>query len=390
MAIKLRELYETTNKRDIKLVAGENGMENIVRWAHMIEGKEISTYLEGQELSFVTGIALGKHESLFELVKHTYLNHASGMVINIGPYIESIPQEVIDFCNEHDFPLFEIPWHIYMANFIKDFCYQITISDRTNVELSAAVKNAIFFPDQESLYKPQLEIHNFNSNWSYCIAVIEILDKETGKIIDDNNRAKLLKIIENMVTYTYKRTFVFELKGMFVLVFAEYSEEEIRNIIEEVKRKCVEFLKKERDMYFCIGEPTKTIECIAKSYNQATNILKLQKKRGSNDEVTAYNELGLYKLLFSMENKEAMKKYYNETLEPLVKYDKVNDTDYILVLDSYLKHNGSVKGVAAQLFYHRNTINYKLAKIQEILSCDLSQLNTRVVYTIALMLREII
>ena len=389
MAIKLSELYETTNKKDIKLIAGENGMDNVVRWAHMIEGIEISTFLEGQELSFVTGIALEKKEDLFELVKLTHYNHASGMVINIGPYIESISDEIIDFCNEHDFPLFEVPWHVYMANFIKSFCYQITISDRTNIELSSAVKNAIFFPDQVDLYIPQLEIHNFNSNWSYCIAVIEVLEGSTGKIIDEKKRSNLLKNIENIVTYAYERTFVFELEGRFIIAFAKYSEKEIKDIIAKVKKKCSELLNKKDDIYFCIGETTKNINCIAKSYRQAMDILKLQKRKEESNKISLYSELGLYKLLLSMEDKEVINEYYQETIEPLVKYDQLNGTDYILVLDTYLKYSGSVKEVAAQLFYHRNTINYKLAKIQEILSCDLSQLNTRLIYSIALMLREI-
>ncbi|WP_319371873.1 PucR family transcriptional regulator ligand-binding domain-containing protein [uncultured Ilyobacter sp.] len=390
MAIKLSALYETTNKKDIKLVAGKNGLDNVVRWAHMIEGIEISTFLEGQELSFVTGIALEKEEGLFELVKHTYYNHASGMVINIGPYIKSIPEEVLEFCNEHNFPLFEIPWHVYMANFIKSFCYQITISDRTNIELSAAIKNAIFLPEQENSYIPQLEMQNFNSEWPYCIALISILEKSTQKIVDEKRRSKFLKQIENMVTYSYERTFVLEIEGRFVLLFAQYSEKEIRDIIEKINKKFMELLKKEENIYLSIGENTQNIKCLEKSYRKAMNILKLQNRRGKNGEIGVYSNLGLYKLLLSLEDKEVIKEYYCETLGPLVKHDELNGTDYILVLDTYLKHSGSVKEVALQLFYHRNTINYKLAKIQEILSCDLSQLNTRVIYSVALMLRDIV
>jgi hypothetical protein len=390
MAIKLRELYETTNKTDIKLIAGKNGLNNVVRWAHMIEGIEISTFLEGQELSFVTGIALEKEEGLFELVKHTYYNKASGMVINIGPYIKSIPDEVLEFCNEHNFPLFQIPWNVYMSNFIKDFCYRITISDRLNLELSDAVKSAIFLPDKEELYMPQFEIHNFNSDWSYCITLIKILEKSTQKVINEKRRSKLLKHIENMVTYTYKNTFVLELESGFVLVFAQYSEEEIKNIMEKIKVKCEELLNKKEDIYFSIGENTKNIKCLSKSYRKAMNILKLQIKSGKVNEIGIYRQLGLYKILLSVEDKDVLKEYYRETIEPLVEHDNLNGTDYILVLDAYLNCSGSVKEVAAQMFYHRNTINYKLAKIQEILSCDLSDLNTRVIYSVALMLREVI
>jgi len=389
MAIKLSELYETTNRKDIKLVAGKNGMDNVVRWAHMIESKEISTFLEGQELSFVTGIALEKEEDLFELVKLTYYNHASGMVINIGPYIKSISEEIIQFCDEHDFPLFEVPWHVYMANFIKSFCYQITLSDRINIELSTAVKNAIFFENQDELYIQQLEIHNFSSNWPYCLVVVEILEENGEKITDNKKREKILKFIENIVTYTYERTFVFELEGRFVLVFANYSKEKIKSIVERVQKKCMESLNKKEKVYFCVGESSKNVKGISKSYRQAVDGLKLQKKMGNSNEISMYRDLGLYKLLLSMEDKELINEYFEETIGPLVKYDELNGTDFISILDAYLKHSGSVKEVATELFYHRNTINYKLSKIQEILSCDLSELNTRVNYKVALMLREI-
>ena len=38
------------------------------------------------------------------------------------------------------------------------------------------------------------------------------------------------------------------------------------------------------------------------------------------------------------------------------------------VLKKYLQNNGSVNDTANQMYVHRNTINYKLKKIEEILS----------------------
>ena len=225
MAIKLSELYDSVKDQEIKLVAGKNGLNNIVRWVHMVESLEISVFLHGQEIAFTTGIGLENKEYLFNLVKHTYNNNASGMVINIGPFIDEISNEIIEFCNENDFPIFEVPWHVYMAEIMRDFCYNITISDRINTELSNAIKNAIFFQSQQELYLPQLERHNFNSNWSYCLAVIETRDKDSKKVVDSKRRAKILKNLENTLAHTSKRSFVFELDGRFVLVFAKYSEE---------------------------------------------------------------------------------------------------------------------------------------------------------------------
>lgn len=56
----------------------------------------------------------------------------------------------------------------------------------------------------------------------------------------------------------------------------------------------------------------------------------------------------------------------------------------------YLKHNGSVKDTADELFVHRNTINYKLNRVAEILNLNLSSLDTRLQLTLGFMLQDML
>ena len=109
MAITIRMITKLVEHLDMKLVAGENGLDREVTWTHMVDSDIISVFLQGQELVFTTGIGLNEDLSLFELVKDVYHEGASGIVINIGPYVKSIDQDIIDFANENDFPVFEVP-----------------------------------------------------------------------------------------------------------------------------------------------------------------------------------------------------------------------------------------------------------------------------------------
>lgn len=389
MAVKLRELYESVKKFDIELLAGDKGLDNIVRWVHMVESVSLSVFLESHEVAFTTGIGINGDKEFLELVIHTHANNASGMIINIGPYIKSIPHDVIDFCNTNNFPLFQVPWRIHMAEIMREFTYKITVADRMNMELSNAVKNAIFFHDQKSLYVPHLERHAFQAHWPYHLVVIEIIEKNSKKIINSKKRKEILKCIENYATDINKKTFTFELDKRFVMIFAKYSIEKIEKIVDDIKKKCETLLSEKEEIYLCIGYNAKNIKCIGKSYQKALNVLKLQKKKGNHNKVTSYKDLGLYKLLLSIEDNEIIKEYHEENLEALIKFDNLNDTDYVDVLRCYLEFNGSVKEVASKLFYHRNTINYKLKKIEEILQCNLSELNIRLKLTVAFMLLDI-
>jgi hypothetical protein len=389
MAVKISELYEDIDKKNMKLIAGKNGMQNLVKWVRVVENKDILVHLKDHVMTFITGISLEREEDLFELVKLIHENAGSGIIINIGPFIKEIPKEVIEFCDEYDFPLFQIPWHINLAEIMREFSYKITLSLQSTSELIGIFKNAIFFVNSLELYVPQLEKNDFNANWSYSVAVIEMLQEDGTKLIDKKKHSLLLKHIEDIVTYTHKRTIVFELDNKIVLIFANYDEKKIINIMETVKEKCIQLINKKERIYFCIGNKSQNIKSIAKSYRKALDVLKLQKGREYKDEITLYRKLGAYKLLLSIEDKETVNEYYQETIEDLFEYDKSNKTDYVLTLDTYLKCNGSLKEVASRLFYHRNTINYKLNKIQEILSCDLSEFNTRLTLSLALMLKKI-
>ena len=384
MAVLLSDLYENIKNQDVTLVAGERGMGNVVRWLHMVESNAISSFLDGQEIAFTTGVGLNRDETLLDLVKANNEHKASGMVINIGPFIKEVPKDVIDYCNKEGFPLFTVPWRVHMAEIMRSICYIITESDKYNLELSSAVKNAIFFSNQEELYVPQLERNNFLPTWTYCITVVEIM--ENGEKVSEEKLQRYLKTMENYMIFSRKKTFVFELGGNIVLLFAGYAETMVKKTVTDMLKRC-NFQKEQ--CYIGIGRATPNAQNIGKSYRQACQVLKLQKNTQNDKGVVAYQDLGIYTLLMDIENEDVINEYYAETIQKLVEYDKLNQTNYCEVLQCYLEHSGSVKETAEAMFVHRNTINYKINKIEEMLNCDLSELDTRLLYSIAFMLKRI-
>ncbi|WP_438823690.1 helix-turn-helix domain-containing protein [Bacillus sp. JJ1764] len=56
----------------------------------------------------------------------------------------------------------------------------------------------------------------------------------------------------------------------------------------------------------------------------------------------------------------------------LLNYDKENNTDYYETLQAYLLNRQNLNETANQLFIHRNTIKYRLNKINELSKIDLT------------------
>lgn len=390
MAIELNGLVEKVSHMDITLIAGESGMSNLVSWVHMVETKEASTFLEGGEIAFSTGIGLNNSLSLLELVINIWENKAAGAVINIGPFIEQIPTEVIEFGNEHNFPIFMVPWKIHIAEIMRIFCYAITKSDQKELETAAAFKNAIFFPKQEELYVVPLSQMGFHANWSYFVCAMKV-ETISGITVSINRLESICNRLNNYLRHIkYHNIALFHYENQIVIVLGNYEETALDSFIKDLKNYCKTYLPDTERYTLGIGKCTKSIRCLYKSYNQAVAIQKLHENNQIDKALISYSKMGIYKLLMGIEDKEVLTEYYTNTILPLQEYDQKTESDLTDVLRCYLSHNGSVKETADELFLHRNTVNYKLNKAGEILNMNLSSLDARLQLTLGFMLKDML
>lgn len=387
MAIELQRLIKKAAHMDVTLIAGEGGIHNLVSWVHMTETPEASDFLEGGEIAFTTGIGLGNETDLNKLIKLMYEKKAAGVIINIGPFIEKIPQDTIDYCNQKNFPLFVIPWKIHLAEVIRIFCFAITKDEQRNLEIVSSFKNAIFFPKQEELYVILLSQHGFRVNWKYSVCVIKL----------SHNTAEMSVRIEQLVTslntyahHNYQHFAIFSHETEVLIVTGNYTEKQNRNFILDLHSHALHSLARGEQISIGCGKLTHSIHCLWKSYRQAKSIQKLQKNGKLDHSLIFYSDMGIYKLLMGIEDKEIIEEYYIKTIRPLLDYDEKNNSDLTVVLRTYLKHNGSVKETADELYVHRNTINYKLARISQILTMDLSKLDTRLQLNVGFMLEDML
>ena len=120
---------------------------------------------------------------------------------------------------------------------------------------------------------PQLERNNFLRTWSYCITVVDIVDG--SEKISEEKLQRYLKSMENYMIFSRKKTFAFELGGNIVLLFAEYTEEQVKKAVADMLKRC-NFQKEQ--CYVGIGRCNLNAQNIGKSYRQACQVLKLQKK----------------------------------------------------------------------------------------------------------------
>lgn len=90
------------------------------------------------------------------------LSHgAVGLVINLGPYIEKVPPQLIVWCNSHAFPLLVLPWSVHIIDVTYDFCHRIIQSEKHERSIASAFSTWIFNPEKGESYTGILQRAGF-------------------------------------------------------------------------------------------------------------------------------------------------------------------------------------------------------------------------------------
>lgn len=242
----------------------------------MVETLEASDFLEGGEIAFATGLGLNNKVTLLVLVKCLYEKKVAGIIVNTGPFIESIPQDVLDFCDAHAFPLFVVPWKIHLAEIMRIFCFSITKEDQKNLEIAAGFKNAIFFPKQEELYVVPLSQHGFHVTWNYAACVIKLAVPPNETLLQ--RIESLSTQLDTYMRHKYPNFAVFAHDTKILAVAANYTEDSLHDAVNDLTAHIKMFLLKDESFTIGVGKLTKSIRCLYKSYAQAESIQKLQEK----------------------------------------------------------------------------------------------------------------
>lgn len=133
-----------------------------------------------------------------------------------------------------------------------------------------------------------------------------------------------------------------------------------------------------------VGRRHPGLEGLRRSYREACRVVEVARILTGEGRVMHFTDLGPYRLLYLLEGNEELPAYLEETIFPLVRYDREKQSSLLATLEAFFTHHGNVKKISAALFTHYNTVLYRLKRIQEITGRDLEDPEDRLTLEIAL------
>lgn len=384
MSITIDRFLETVSDYKVNLIAGKSGISNIIEWFHMVENPFEIEHINEKELVFSSGMSMDTESNFMDFLEQLVARKGSGLVVAYGNYLKCISDQVKKFCNERGLPLMLVAYSVNVSNITKLLSIQLLESEKINRQLFSAMKNAISFPEKTEGYLPTLLQYGFRKNETYAVTIIKLKHLE---LISSSEIQWIVKSMESQLLSAGDKSFVLTMDDIFVFVFSNYSEEEIKAIMLKII-----MLLRMKEYKFFVGSSVNHLgmQKLSQAYVQAKKVVNLSGRKGWGNIMIQYSELGVYQLLLAIDNKETIKAYYNDMLGKLEENDQNNGTDYLDFLNAYLNSNCNINDTADALFIHRNTVVYKIKKINELLDCDLSDIEVRVQLYLAAMVRNII
>jgi len=207
--------------------------------------------------------------------------------------------------------------------------------------------------------------------------VVMIIESENAK---ENNA---LETVRNYFG-TNNKDAVTAVDEYNIIVVKDLTDSDSRREIERNARGLISYLTREglRQIRVSYGTVVHEIKEVSRSYKEAKMALDVGKIFFDERDIIAYSELGIGRLIYQLPI-PLCKMFIREIFEGKSPDDF--DEETLITINKFFENSLNVSETSRQLFIHRNTLVYRLDKLQKSSGLDLRIFEDAITFKIALM-----
>ena len=181
--------------------------------------------------------------------------------------------------------------------------------------------------------------------------------------------------------------FVLSINETDVAVIKQFTQEPSGEALERMAQDIAKLLKKELELDTVIGIGTvaKHLRELADAYKEAQTAIDVGKVFDNEKTIINYESLGIGRLIYQLPAtlcdiflSEVFKKNSIDSL----------DQETLYTINEFFENDLNVSETSRKLFVHRNTLVYRLEKINKQIGLDLRKFDHAIVFKVAMMVRK--
>ncbi len=208
-----------------------------------------------------------------------------------------------------------------------------------------------------------LEKRGWDVNGYFCIYTLS--DRNGEKLSDNKEEFCLLrikKLIKNAIVFTYE--------NYIIVINMEKSNKLDANLIDEMSA-----LLNRLELHAGYSQTFYYFSELQYYYNQSKLAIMEGKITDPEKATWDYNDYYFQYIINVLNNYTSLKMLCHPGILKLLNYDMANNTNFIKCIQTYLVNGCNISQTGKDLFMHRNTLVYRLEKIQQILELDVLKLH---------------
>lgn len=367
MAVTIKDIMGLEIMRDFKLVAGEKGLDRTITCTEILDFEFIQEGEEYRERSFegnsivLSSLLFAKDqpELVLEAVKKLIAQNVQAFAYK-PIFFKNLPTEALDYANRRNFPILEFGHDEFFEDIIfdiKEFTEKADILQQAELLFGQMLSREFTREEAEAVHD------KINSSLRPIIqtTVIKAEGMDGEQVFNAIRRQKLNQKLS-------KNIFVGKYEDKFFVVLSQDEENP-----ERFKAQFADMLLHYGLMGKKLTIGLSQIRSIHRGFDETVRqafwterVAEIEKK-----DVKNYSDLGIYKLIISNMHTGSMIAYMEEYLSPL--FEEEEHSELLHTAVEYILEKGDILKTAERLFCHKNTIRYRIGKLQEKLDPETSE-----------------
>ena len=224
------------------------------------------------------------------------------------------------------------------------------------------------------IYNRAKKLHN-DTEVKRVIFIIETLHEKDSAALDN---------VRNLLGGRSK-DFITAVDEKNIIVVKELSEKDGNKELEKMAKEMLDTLRNEggeEQVHIAYGTIVNDIKEVSKSYKEAKLALDVGKIFFEEKDIVAYTTLGIGRLIYQLPI-PLCKMFIKEIFEGKSPDDF--DEETLTTINKFFENSLNVSETSRQLYIHRNTLVYRLDKLQKSTGLDLRVFEDAITFKIALM-----
>ena len=214
---------------------------------------------------------------------------------------------------------------------------------------------------------------------------IEVSAKRVVYVIETKNEKDVnaLETVRSLFTGRVK-DFITAVDEKNIIVVREVKPGETQDDLEKTAQVMVDMLNTEAmsQVHVAYGTVVNELKEVSRSYKEAKMALDVGKIVFSNKNVVAYAKLGIGRLIYQLPI-PLCRMFIKEIFDG--KSPDEFDDETLTTINKFFENSLNVSETSRQLYIHRNTLVYRLDKLQKSTGLDLRVFEDAITFKIALM-----